>query len=128
MAGLGLRWKHDDRPQRYGWAPGEYIHGRCVGQLCRELEDSSFIGAKRAIICADCAYAMPDEVPAPVKEKLDRKGLLLELQAALVDMDTMIHQGKDADESWTIFRSHTLKYAAKRREAAAILKQLLDES
>jgi Asp-tRNA(Asn)/Glu-tRNA(Gln) amidotransferase B subunit len=62
MAGLGSRWKHDDRPQRYGWAPGEYIHGRCVGQLCRELEDSSFIGAKRAIICADCAYAMPDPV------------------------------------------------------------------
>jgi Asp-tRNA(Asn)/Glu-tRNA(Gln) amidotransferase B subunit len=26
------------------------------------VEDSSFIGAKRAIICADCAYAMPDEV------------------------------------------------------------------
>jgi hypothetical protein len=47
-----VRWKTDDRPQRHGWARGEYVHGRCVG---RELEDSSFIGAKRAIICADCA-------------------------------------------------------------------------
>lgn len=60
---MGLRWKEDSRPQRHGWAPGECVHGRCVGLLCRELEDSSFVGAKRAIICADCAYAMPDPVP-----------------------------------------------------------------
>ncbi|MCS3881190.1 hypothetical protein [Bradyrhizobium elkanii] len=55
-----VRWKTDSRPQRHGWAPGEYIHARCVGQLCQELDDSSFIGAKRAIMCADCAYALPD--------------------------------------------------------------------
>lgn len=103
---------------------------RCHGSGCKDKsdEDRIFIGDKRAIICADCAYAMPDEVPAPLKKKLDRKGLLVQLQAAIMDMDAMIHQGKDANESWTIFRSHTLKYAAKRREAAAILKQLLDES
>lgn len=58
-----LRWKQDSRPQRHGWGPGEYVHFRCAGSLCKDLEDSSFIGDKRAIICADCAYAMPDEVP-----------------------------------------------------------------
>lgn len=29
----------------------------------QESEDKTFIGDKRAIICADCAYALPDEVP-----------------------------------------------------------------
>jgi hypothetical protein len=93
--------------------------------LCRELEDSSFIGAKRAIICADCAYAMPDELPKPVKEKLDRKGLLLALKSALMDMDSMIYQPND--EPWTIYRSHTAKYTAKRREAAVLIQELIDE-
>jgi len=37
--------------------PGEYIHGHCHGALCKDLEDWSWIGAKRAIMCADCAYA-----------------------------------------------------------------------
>lgn len=69
---LGFRWKEDSRPQRHGWAPGEYVHGRCVGQLCRGLQDSSFVGDKRAIICADCAYAMPDPVP------VDRIGNVVE--------------------------------------------------
>lgn len=40
----------DDRPQRLGWAPGGYV---C---LCRQCE-THFIGDKRAIQCADCAYA-----------------------------------------------------------------------
>jgi hypothetical protein len=71
MAGLGLKWKHDDRPQRHGWAPGEYVHSRCIGLLCRELEDSSFIGDKRAIICADCAYAMPDLAPTNRRNVMD---------------------------------------------------------
>lgn len=67
----GLRWKTDDRPQRHGWAPGEYVHGRCVGLLCRELEDSSFICAKRAIICADSAYAMPDLAPTNRRDVME---------------------------------------------------------
>lgn len=39
----------DDRPQRLGWAPGGYM---CLCSRC----ESHFIGDKRAINCADCAY------------------------------------------------------------------------
>jgi hypothetical protein len=55
---LPLDWKTDVRPQRFGWAPGDYI-GRCC-----ECHDA-FIGDKRAIMCADCAYAIPDPRPVP---------------------------------------------------------------
>ncbi|GAA0005369.1 hypothetical protein [Bradyrhizobium elkanii] len=68
-----VRWKTDSRPQRHGWAPGEYIHARCVGQLCQELDDSSFIGAKRAIMCADCAYALPEQVDEPAPKLTQEK-------------------------------------------------------
>lgn len=40
----------DERPKRKGWAPGPYI---CVCLVCRQ----QFIGDKRAIDCAPCAYA-----------------------------------------------------------------------
>ena len=43
--------KFDDRPKLKGWAPGGYI-GKC--STCKE----SFIGDKRAITCADCAYGV----------------------------------------------------------------------
>jgi hypothetical protein len=47
----------DKRPQRYGWAPGSYI---CRCHDCKE----QFIGDKRAILCAPCAYMRPDpDVP-----------------------------------------------------------------
>ncbi|MEH2517514.1 hypothetical protein V1279_003087 [Bradyrhizobium sp. AZCC 1610] len=59
---VGLRWKTDSRPQRHGWAPGWYLNN-CRGEGCKDLEDPSFIGAKRAYHCADCAYALPDPVP-----------------------------------------------------------------
>jgi hypothetical protein len=39
----------DDRPQRLGWAPGGYM---CLCSQCEE----HFIGDKRAVQCADCAY------------------------------------------------------------------------
>jgi len=41
--------KEDARPQRGGWAPGNYFN-RCI--YCSEI----FIGDKRACSCADCAY------------------------------------------------------------------------
>lgn len=41
--------KCDDRPQKGGWAPGNYLD-KCT--TCTE----QFIGGKHAIICADCAY------------------------------------------------------------------------
>jgi hypothetical protein len=56
---IGLRWKTDERPARHGWAPGEYMNN-CRGPGCKVLEDKTFIGAKRAMMCADCAYALPD--------------------------------------------------------------------
>jgi hypothetical protein len=42
-------YKRDDRPQRGCWAPGNYCC-RCV--TCAD----HFIGDKRAVQCADCAY------------------------------------------------------------------------
>jgi hypothetical protein len=40
----------DGRQPRRSWAPGGYL---C---LCRECEEH-FLGDKRALQCADCAYA-----------------------------------------------------------------------
>lgn len=45
--------KQDSRPQRGAWAPGDYF---CECRRCRE----PFIGDKRAIVCADCAYSDPE--------------------------------------------------------------------
>lgn len=42
--------KTDARPRRKGWAPGNYVGGKCTDCKC------SFIGDKRAALCADCAY------------------------------------------------------------------------
>lgn len=50
-------WKVDVRPPRGWWAPGKYL-GKC--RAC----SSTFIGDKRAGVCADCAYAAPDAPPA----------------------------------------------------------------
>ena len=46
--------KIDDRPQLGFWAPGNYIN-RCT--QCEDL----FIGDKRAVVCADCAYSDEDK-------------------------------------------------------------------
>jgi len=43
--------KEDKRPRRGGWAPGSY---QC---FCCECE-KPFMGDKRAVMCADCAYAL----------------------------------------------------------------------
>jgi hypothetical protein len=49
-----MKWpKEDSRPRRWMWAPGDYF---CACVRC----DEQFIGDKRAIYCADCAYKMPD--------------------------------------------------------------------
>jgi hypothetical protein len=59
-----MRCSEDMRPQRYGWAPGGYMC-RCHGVGCKDKtkEDQLFIGDKRATMCSDCAYALPDPVP-----------------------------------------------------------------
>ena len=41
--------KKDIRPHKGTWAPGDYV---CVCFNCKK----QFIGAKRAITCAPCAY------------------------------------------------------------------------
>jgi hypothetical protein len=43
----------DHRPQRRGWAPGYYMHTCHCGE--------QFMGDKRAVECADCAYDDLDE-------------------------------------------------------------------
>lgn len=45
-------YKTDDRPHRGSWAPGNYC---CRCHCC----DEKFIGDKRAMECADCAYGPP---------------------------------------------------------------------
>lgn len=45
--------KEDQRPQRSLWAPGGYI---CECRLCRDY----YVGDKRSLHCADCAYK-PEE-------------------------------------------------------------------
>jgi hypothetical protein len=49
MATLIKDMKQDARPQRHWWAPGGYV------RLCRTCFDW-FLGDKRAMTCADCAY------------------------------------------------------------------------
>jgi len=48
--------QQDYRPQRGGWAPGLYL---CQCRKC----SSSFIGDKRAVECAECAYKVQTEHP-----------------------------------------------------------------
>lgn len=55
-----MNFNMDDRPLRNGWAPGHY-HGICH-TCCKE-----YVGDKRSITCADCAYSEKD---AP-SEKFD---------------------------------------------------------
>lgn len=52
----------DERPQRNGWAPGDYI---CTCYLCGQ----HFQGAKRSVNCAPCAYAKPERDPAATLTK-----------------------------------------------------------
>jgi len=46
--------KEDKRLKRGGWAPGNY-YGTCF--KCKD----EFVGDKRALICADCAYSEEHE-------------------------------------------------------------------
>ena len=59
-----LSSKKDERPQRHGWAPGSYMR-KCYA--C----DTTFIGDKRAVTCADCAYKDAPTSDAARKEKTE---------------------------------------------------------
>jgi hypothetical protein len=54
--------KTDKRPKRYSWAPGDYL---LICPTCHE----HFAGDKRANLCADCAYALPDPLPAKAQDQ-----------------------------------------------------------
>src|ERR1700738_1357499 len=53
-------WVMAERPQRFGWAPGDYLF-KCRDCKHNGGKDRTCIGDKRAIMCADCAYALPDD-------------------------------------------------------------------
>lgn len=50
VAALSRMKPMDDRPAKGAWAPGGYL---C---LCMDCEEH-FLGDKRALHCADCAYS-----------------------------------------------------------------------
>lgn len=51
----------DKRPQRGAWAPGGYSC-HCLKCFC------AYLGDKRSTMCAECAYAAPEENTASVSE------------------------------------------------------------
>lgn len=54
-----LKISSDRRPPRHGWAAGQYMN------KCHSCEQP-FIGDKRAVQCADCAYKdAPNSKPTP---------------------------------------------------------------
>ena len=65
------------------------------------------------MMCADCAYALPDPAPQPKPEST--KDILLKLQDAIQDINAMVQ----------VPSSPTLKHQAKCLEAGALLKELI---
>lgn len=76
-------WKHDTRPARNGWAPGEY------GGPCRQC-GQKFMDSKRSRTCADCAYAEPE--PAPPADQSNEMGMVERVAIALAGH---VHNGGD---------------------------------
>ena len=50
----------EERPQRFRWAPGDYLF-KCCDCKHNGGKDRTCIGDKRAIMCAECVYALPDD-------------------------------------------------------------------
>ena len=68
-------FKTDERPKKYGWAPGNYT--------CKCCEcDCDFIGDKRAVMCADCAYSKKTEKEEKKKAKAKLKEDVIRLHKA----------------------------------------------
>jgi hypothetical protein len=103
----------DTRPQRHGWAPGDYL-GPCRGAGCahKPREERLFIGDKRAIMCADCAYALPDPVPVMPQETN------LELLQKLIDRLQRMHSMVQLPAS------HEAKYQHEVAQANRLFEQL----
>lgn len=123
-------WKTDSRPPRKGWAPGEYI------SPCNTCK-SSFMGEKRAYMCADCAYANYDEEVA-FEKQLDVD--MLELKFAVESVVRICHKynahwwvdpvtGEDLRKNPLILPTKQLLIVSEVTEAMeADRKDLMDDS
>lgn len=68
---MTIQHKEDDRPMRGLWAPGVYS---CKCTVCGD----NFLGDRRAMSCADCAYKVPiEETPYDRRVKWDHRFLKL---------------------------------------------------
>lgn len=76
----------DKRPQRHGWAPGNYF---CRCHDCKE----QFIGDKRAILCAPCAYMRPPN-PTPRPETEDRDQIALDAAHQIEALPSDLHENQ----------------------------------
>jgi hypothetical protein len=62
----------------------------CRGPGCKDLEDKTFIRAKRAMMCADCAYALRRTLHLSPKPE-STKDILLKLQDTMIqDVNAMV--------------------------------------
>ena len=68
-------FKTDDRPKKFGWAPGNYTC-KCCECKC------DFVGDKRAVMCADCAYSKEVEKTEKKKAKAKLKADMIRLHIA----------------------------------------------
>jgi hypothetical protein len=95
-----IKWVEDKRPQRFGWAPGSYVFV-CRGCKHNGGKDREIIGDKRAIMCADCAYALPDPVKVnPCAEVLPQAPKVAELN----ELRTTVEAAIDDLTSWLLDR------------------------
>ena len=90
----------DRRPARGGWAPGNYM------ALCGNCRQS-FIGDKRAVMCADCAYIGTDR---PDDERLVLA--LLELNTLRKDLASALESLRGMRGLLAEARHHVCSIAA----------------
>jgi len=104
MEGFGnfKSFKTDERPKKYGWAPGNYT---CK---CSECE-CDFVGDKRASMCADCAYSPKIEARNAKrdKEQLKKKVIDLHLNNPTLSDEKL---GKHFDISGTTAAKYVKEY------------------
>jgi hypothetical protein len=112
--------KDDKRPQRYGWAPGGYL------QTCRTCNEH-YSGDKRATLCADCAYALPDPTPNPLHTSLNLGSEIDQLRAQLAKAISALRGNKRG-----IYTASKVKHAAiwrhYRDQGFPIISTWIDEA
>jgi hypothetical protein len=93
-----MDWKTDDRPKRFGWAPGDYT---CQCPFCKD----KYMGDKRSMICADCAYSgehdtlfIKNRILKVNNGKIDLYVADSKLFLLFKESDAMVFTEKQADE------------------------------